>query len=248
MTMTEDHILRLKRDLSDISTPAKATSAQRYFPHQVNCIGATAADIKSIIKNFQTQHPELDAHHTLDLVEQLLKTAHYNEETLLAFGLLNKFVKRHYRDNLLQRFEYWLEHYTTNWSQVDDLCIKTIYNFFLGRPHLIESTQHWAHSSSSWCRRASNVVWVKFIRRKIGKEVFQLNPELVFRNCDILLNDSDDYVQKSTGWLLKASSQHHPQAVIDYLTAHHQQLPRTTLRYAIEKLPTGTRQDLLSLR
>jgi len=211
-------------------------------------MGATAADIKAIIKDFQTQHPELDANDTLGLVEQLLKTAHYNEETLLAFGLLNKFVKQHYSDDLLQRFEYWLEHYTDNWSQVDDLCIKTIYNFFLSRPHLIESTQHWANSSSSWCRRASNVVWVKFIHRKIGKEVLQLNLDLVFGNCDKLLNDPDDYVQKSIGWLLKVTSQHHPQAVMEYLIAHHRHLPRSTLRYAIEKLPAGTRQDLLSLR
>ncbi len=246
MTKTEDHILRLKRDLSELSTPAKATSAQRYFTHTVNCMGTTAADIKTIIKDFQKQHPELDANDTLDLVEQLLKTAHYNEETLLAFGLLNKFVKRHYSDVLLQRFEYWLEHYTHNWSQVDDLCIKTIYSFFLGRPHLIESTQHWAHSSNSWCRRASNVVWVKFIHRKIGKEVFQLDPDLVFRNCDRLLNDPDDYVQKSIGWLLKVTSQHHHEHVLHYLEANCHRMKRSTLRYAIEKMPPNLRKQLLA--
>ncbi len=246
MLAIEDHILGLLGDLNDISTQAKAISAQRYFPHDVNCIGATASDIKSIINHFQKQHPELSAQDTLELVEQLLKRAHYNEETLLAFGLLNKFVKRHYNDDLLQRFEYWLEQYTDNWSQVDDLCIKTIYNFFLTRPHLIETTQHWANSPSSWCRRASNVVWVKFIHRKIGKDMFRLNPKLVFRNCDRLLNDPDDYVQKSIGWLLKVTAQHHQDSVIHYLEANHHQMKRSTLRYATEKLTSIQRKRLLA--
>lgn len=242
------YFTRIRADLERISTPAKATASRRYFPHGINCIGASAADIKLIIKNFQTDYAELNAHETLAITEYVLSQAEFNEEILLAFGLINKFVKlspkrqENYGDDLLLRFEYWLEHYANNWSLVDDLCIKTIYQFLLSRPHLIVKTQHWAHSEVSWCRRASNVVWVKFIKRKMGKTTYYLDKELVFKNCDLLLEDDDEFVQKSIGWLLKVTSVEHEADVIAYINKNYSKLTRSTLRYAIEKMDEHTRK------
>lgn len=233
--------------LHKASSEEKAQTSRRYFPHGINCIGASAADIKLIISNFQQDNAKLTADEILVITEYLLKNAHYSEEVLLAFGLINKFVKKHYGDELMLRFEYWLEHYANNWSQVDDLCIKTIYQYLLARPHLIATTQHWAHSQVSWCRRASNVVWVKFIKRKIGKSIYYLDDKLVFNNCDLLIEDEDEFVQKSIGWLLKVTAIHHQQAVIDYLFLNHSNMARTTIRYAIEKMPLTTRKQVLAM-
>ncbi|WP_111978002.1 DNA alkylation repair protein [Algibacillus agarilyticus] len=236
----------LKTNLIQVSSAEKAESSRRYFPHGINCIGANAGDIKQVIQAFQTQYSELSADDTLELCEYLLQKAEYNEETLIAFGLLNKFVKRHYDDGLLVRFEYWLTHYANNWALVDDLCIKTIYLFFMGRPHLIEKTQHWSLSDVAWCRRASNVVWVKFIKRKIGQSMYCLDTQLIFTNCDQLINDKDEFVQKSVGWLLKVTSIEHERAVIQYIEKNINTLSRSTLRYAIEKMAPATRKHLLA--
>lgn len=243
---------QLKNDLVKVSTAGKAEASRRYFPHGINCIGATASDIKIIIKDFQAGHLELTAFETLSLTEYILVNAEFNEEKLLAFGLINKYVKlnskRHenYSDELLQRFEYWLEHYANNWSLVDDLCIKTVYQFLLSRPHLIEKTQHWAHSQVSWCRRASNVVWVKFIKRKMSKSTYYLDKTLVFNNCDLLMADEDEFVQKSIGWLLKVTAVEHEADVIAYIKKNIAKMTRHTLRYAIEKMDGDTRKMLLS--
>lgn len=231
--------------MTELSSTEKAQSSARYFPDGIHCIGVTAGDITNIVKTFQSQYSELDANQTLSLVEYLLKHRDYHEEVMIAFGLLNRFVKKHYDDDLINRFEYWLEHYTNNWAQVDDLCIKTIYQFFLARPNLIETTQHWTRSKVSWCRRASNVVWVKFIKRKIGKAEYCLDPKLVFENCDTLLKDPDEFVQKSIGWLLKVTAVHHEKAVVDYLMKNGNSMPRSTIRYAIEKLDKSMRQKIL---
>ncbi len=247
------YLERVKRDLAAVSTLEKAESSRRYFPHGIQCSGATAADIKLIIKNFHSDYPDITPCEMLSITEYILKHAQYNEETLLAFGLLNKFVKynakrqENYGDDLLLRFEYWLEHYADNWALVDDLCIKTIYQFLLSRPYLIEKTQHWVHSDVSWCRRASNVVWVKFIKRKIGKTTYFLDKELVFNNCDLLLDDEDEFVQKSIGWLLKVTSVEHEADVITYIKKNYERLTRPTLRYAIEKMDEATRKSLLTL-
>ncbi|MCJ8268985.1 MAG: DNA alkylation repair protein [Psychrosphaera sp.] len=244
----QNHLKRIKSDLKNISTPAKAQASRRYFPNGINCIGATASDIKLIITNFQSQYAELTAIEMLSITEYLLQNAEFNEEILVAFGLINKFVKNNYDDDLLLRFEFWLENYATNWSIVDDLCIKTIFQFLMARPHLITKTQHWAYSEVSWCRRASNVVWVKFIKRKVGKSTYYLDTDLVFKNCDLLISDEDEFVQKSVGWLLKVTSLQHEESVIHYIENNVEKMTRPTLRYAIEKMDASIRQKLLSIK
>jgi len=237
----------IRNDLICISTPEKAAASRRYFPAGINCLGATAQDIKSIIYNFQTEYKHITADEILEISEYILINAEFNEEKLIAFGLINKFVKNNYDDNLLQRFEFWLETYANNWSLVDDLCIKTIYLFLMARPHLIGQTHHWVYSNISWCRRASNVVLVKFIKRKIGKTIFNLNKSLVFTQCDILLKDKDEFVQKSVGWLLKVTSVHHQNDVSNFIMLNIESFKRSTLRYAIEKMDAVTKEKLLSL-
>jgi 3-methyladenine DNA glycosylase AlkD len=253
MKQPDIYLKRLKSDLKKISTEEKAEASRRYFPHGIQCIGVNAADIKLIIKDFHRDYSVLTATEMLSITEYILSQAEFNEEFLLAFGLLNKFVKLNskrldnYDDELLIRFEFWLEHHANNWSLVDDLCIKTIYQFLLSRPHLIEKTQHWAHSEVSWCRRASNVVWVKFIKRTMGKSTYFLDKALVFKNCDLLMADDDEFVQKSIGWLLKVTSVEHEADVIEYIQTNISRMTRHTLRYAIEKMDADTRKSLLAL-
>jgi len=247
MKKLESYSITITMALKNVSTVEKAESSRRYFPHGSNCIGANASDIKLIISDFQKENAELTAKQMLSITEYLLANAQYSEEVLLAFGLINKFVKNNYDDDLLIRFEFWLENYATNWSHVDDLCIKTIYQFLLARPHLINKTQHWVHSKVSWCRRASNVVWVKFIKRKIGASTYQLDKANVFYNCDLLIEDKDEFVQKSIGWLLKVTSVHHEQDVVAYIEDNISTMSRSTLRYAIEKMDTDLKERLLSI-
>jgi 3-methyladenine DNA glycosylase AlkD len=242
-----DYRTTLVQQLKQVSTVEKAASARRYFPSGINCLGANAGDIKLIITHFYQSNPQCTPELALAITETLLLNAQYNEEKLLAFGLINKFVRKHYDDELFHRFEYWLENYANNWAQVDDLCIKTIYQFLMARPHLIEKTERWAYSNCSWCRRASNVVWVKFIKRNIRGDIYSLDTRLVFKNCDLLLHDNDEFVQKSIGWLLKVTSVHHESAVIDYLQVNITHMTRSTVRYAIEKMNADTRHQILSL-
>jgi len=244
MINPEPYTRYLKDELRRVSSPEKATSSKRYFPEGFVCLGANATDIKLILKDFQEQHTDLNAEQTLVLTETFLKEAKYNEELLLAFALINKYVKRHYDDALLARFEFWLEEYANNWSLVDDLCLKTVFNFLMTRPHLIESMQHWAHSKSPWCRRASCVVWVKFIKRKIGKDVYFLDTALIFKQCDLLLEDDNEFVQKAVGWLLKVTSVEHETEVIEFIQNNASRFKRSTLRYAIEKMDIETRKIL----
>ena len=237
---------KLREQLIALSSAEKAASMRRYFPAGIHCAGVVMSDINSILANFRNSYPELSANDVLNVCEEVLKKAQYSEEVLIGYGLIAPLVKANYDDDLLFRFEYWLENYASNWAHVDDLCIKTVYQFLMARPHLIEQTQPWSVSRVSWCRRASNVVWVKFIRRPMRGSVYYLKKDLVFENCDRLISDPDEFVQKSVGWLLKVTAQHHKKAVIDYIKNNFDSMQRSTIRYALEKVDKETRKKILS--
>ncbi len=67
----------------------------------------------------------------------------------------------------------------------------------------------------------------------------------VFEISDILLTDKDDMVQKGYGWLLKEASKKHQAEVFDYVMKWKAKMPRTALRYAIEKMPVEMRKKAM---
>jgi len=67
----------------------------------------------------------------------------------------------------------------------------------------------------------------------------------VFDIADRLLTDQDDLVQKGYGWLLKEASRQHQKKVLAYVLAHKKTMPRTALRYAIEKMPLDARKKAM---
>ena len=63
--------------------------------------------------------------------------------------------------------------------------------------------------------------------------------------ADILLKDSDDMVQKAYGWMLKEVSNQYPERVFSYVMKHKDKMPRTALRYAIEKLSLSLKKQAM---
>lgn len=87
-----------------------------------------------------------------------------------------------------------------------------------------------ARSDNRWTRRASAVSLIIPARKgKFLNEIFEI--------ADILLQDKDDLVQKGYGWMLKAASESNQEAVFEYVIRNKAAMPRTALRYAIEKMP-----------
>jgi 3-methyladenine DNA glycosylase AlkD len=95
--------------------------------------------------------------------------------------------------------------------------------------HLAE-LKTWARSKNRWARRAAAVTLI--IPARHGRFLDE-----VFEIADILLRDDDDLVRKGYGWMLKATSESNRKAVFDYVMKNKSEMPRTALRYAIEKMP-----------
>jgi len=67
----------------------------------------------------------------------------------------------------------------------------------------------------------------------------------IFEIADILLLDKDDLVQKGYGWMLKAASEAYQEEVFDYVMSKKDIMPRTALRYAIEKMPADLKAEAM---
>lgn len=246
MVTADQAVNTLRARLAAGGDPTFSAALQRYFPDRVEALGVSNADVVDVADAYLAEHP-VAPQARLEMAELLLQQARYHEEVLLGFALLHKVVKRNFDQGLLDRCRFWLESVVSNWAQCDDLCLKLIYPFFLGHPELITATQAWLDSPSRWARRAGNVSVVKFVRRRIGRELYELPLPLIFGNSLRLIDDPEPYVQKSVGWLLKVAAQVHPAEVIEFLHEHGPQMQRETRRIAIEKLDPDLRQQLLAV-
>ena len=105
-------------------------------------------------------------------------------------------------------------------------------------PTFIEELKEWTQSKNRWLRRAAAVSLIVPARNgHFLKEIFEIT--------DRLLLDEDDLVQKGYGWLLKVTSHLHQKKVFDYVMKNKENMPRTALRYAIEKMPQSLRLEAM---
>ena len=139
-------------------------------------------------------------------------------------------VRKNYEPSDFEIFERWLNNYVCNWASCDTLCNHTVGTFVDMYPEFLSGLKKWARSENRWVKRASSVSLI--IPAREGKFL-----DDIFEIADILHSDKDDMVQKGYGWMLKAASQAHPQEVFEYVISKKKTMPRTSLRYAIEKMP-----------
>lgn len=170
------------------------------------------------------------------LCEQLLRSGASAELHIAldwAYRRRREFVKSDFR-----RFEAWLKKYVKDWSGCDDLCTRALGAFLYAYPESATETEAWTRSHNRWVRRAAAVVLIYSLRRG------RLLPQAL-RVAERLLLDEDDLVQKGYGWMLKEASRAYPQQVFRFVMAHKETMPRTVLRYAIEKLPDSQRRKAM---
>ena len=153
----------------------------------------------------------------------------YIEESFIACKW-SYFIHKDYEPGDFEIFKGWIDTYVNNWASCDTLCNHTMGAFIEMYPKYLSRLKQFTHSDNRWMRRASAVSLIIPARKgKFLNEIFEI--------ADRLLVNEDDMVQKGYGWMLKVASQLHQQEVFDYVMKQKSIMPRTALRYAIEKMP-----------
>lgn len=214
--------LRLSADEKTFKT------SQNFFKEKILFYGVRVPVVNKIGKAYYSKIEGKSKKEIFELCEELWKSG-FIEESFIACNWSYS-LKKQYGPSDYEVFERWINKYVNNWASCDTLCNHTVGDFIMMYPDYIEKLKGLSISSNRWARRASAVSLIIPARKGLFlKEIFEI--------ADILLLDKDDLVQKAYGWMLKSASEAHQKEVFDYVIKHKKEMPRTALRYAIEKMP-----------
>jgi len=227
---------RVRRELKAASSESARITGLRFFREEVNLYGSRADDIRRISKANYELIRHLSKQEILSLCD-ILWNSGMVEETFVACMWSEKLTGQFTPDDFTM-LEKWVHNNVSNWASCDTLCNHTVGDFIQMYPEYIISLKRWAVSDNRWVRRASAVSLI--IPARKGKFLGD-----IFDIATILLEDTDDMVQKGYGWMLKAASQADQKEVFDFVMNHKSRMPRTALRYAIEKMPAELRSQAM---
>ena len=155
-----------------------------------------------------------------------LITSEFNEERFLALVILiNQYQKASDNDKKFF-YEFYIDNikYVNNWNLVDASAYHIIGAYLWDKEEYLFKL---AKSENLWERRIAMVATWYFIRKN--------ELDLTFKIAQLLLNDKHDLIHKAVGWMLREAGKKDEKKLIEFLNRHISQMPRTTLRYAIER-------------
>lgn len=225
----------LSKTLRGFADPQKAEHLQRFFKtgkgqygEGDQFLGIRVPVLRAQAKIFQDM-PLTDV--------QILLGSAYHEERLCALLLLvHKFANADPKERKIY-YEFYLRNtrHVNNWDLVDLSAPQIVGAFLADQEKKILYAL--ARSDSIWERRIAIISTFQFIKNNKFEDSLAI--------AQLLLADREDLIHKATGWMLREVGKRNVVMLKSFLHAHYEQMPRTMLRYAIEKFPRPERQKYL---
>jgi len=192
-------------------------------------LGVRAPKIRLIAK----KHIDIS---TTDM-KTLIKSKYHEERLLGLIILVNKYSKAKDEEVRNQLYKIYVSSfkYVNNWDLVDVTCPHIIGKHLMNKERSI--LYSWAKSNDIWTKRIAIVSTHWFIRKNDLDDTFKI--------AEILLNDEHDLIHKAVGWMLREAGKRDLEKEEIFLKKHYKNMPRTMLRYSIEKFHEPKRQKYL---
>lgn len=221
-------ITRIRTELKNNVDQRNLETGKNYFKEEVKRYGVKTETVRKISKNEFKNLKSSSKPEIFELCEELWKSG-YMEESFIACDWSCSIHKK-YEPGDFQVFEKWINTCVNNWASCDTFCNHTMGAFLELFPQYLSGLKIFAKSENRWMRRAAAVSLIIPARKgKFLKEILEI--------ASLLIKDKDDLVQKGYGWMLKVASQSHQKEIFDFVMKNKSCMPRTALRYAIEKMP-----------
>lgn len=227
-------ILAIKRDLRSQRNPKRAALAQRFFktgPGEYGegdrFLGLTVPMIRQIVKS----HP----HTTIEDGFILLKSPWHEERFAALLVIIRAFQSSSEKEKGMIVKRYIAStRYINNWDLIDVTAPRIVGAYYLNRSHSPLITL--ARSKNLWEKRIAIISTAAFIAEHNFDSTIQISK--------ILLHDSHDLIHKAVGWMLREVGKRDLDRLRNFLKEHTAVMPRTMLRYAIEKMGVGERKKM----
>tara|TARA_Y100001960_G_scaffold133950_1_gene142148 strand:- start:213 stop:911 length:699 start_codon:yes stop_codon:yes gene_type:complete len=170
-------------------------------------------------------------------MKTLIKSKYHEERLLGLIILVNKYSKAKDEKSKNQLYKIYVSSfkYVNNWDLVDVTCPHIIGKHLMDNDRSI--LYSWAKSDDLWTKRIAIVSTHWFIRKNDLQDTFKI--------AEMLLNDEHDLIHKAVGWMLREAGKRDLEKEEIFLKKHYKNMPRTMLRYSIEKFPEPKRQKYL---
>jgi 3-methyladenine DNA glycosylase AlkD len=226
----------LRAELHELGNPVRGVHSQRFFktgPGQYGegdkFLGLTVPEMRGIVRKYR----ELDDASALELLD-----SSWHEERLVALILL---VEGYGRGDVSRRARIHRAYlantrHINNWDLVDASAGDIVGGHLqAGNIALLERL---ARSENLWERRIAIVSTFHFIKRNEFRPTLEI--------AALLLRDPQDLIHKATGWMLREVGKRDRTALDRFLKKHYRRMPRTMLRYSIERHPERIRKQYLA--
>lgn len=230
-----DIVTTITEELSALSTDEKRRILPRFFktgPGQYGegdrFLGTAVPDTRSVAK----------AHRDTSLADiGLLLGSPWHEVRLAALLIMVAKADKADDNSRREMLDFYLSHThrINNWDLVDLSVTKIVGEYLADKPRdLLYSL---AQSPLLWEARMSIVATLAFIRKGDLDDTYRL--------CDLLMDHSHELIHKACGWMLREAGKRNPARLYDYVDANRARMPRTMLRYAIERFGKTEREALM---
>src|SRR3989338_6496725 len=170
-----------------------------------------------------------------------LLISEFHEERLVALLILTEIYRKEPKEAKKKIVNFYLDNASkvNNWDLVDLTAHQILGDYILNHePKLIKILYKLVRSGNLWERRIAIVSTFAFIRANKFKETFKI--------AELLMHDKHDLIHKAVGWMLREAGKRNQQELEKFLNKYYRKMPRTMLRYAIERLSDEKKKFFLS--
>ena len=228
---------KIKQILFSIAIPGKQKILSSFFKTGKGeygegdlFIGVTVPQQRQLAKTYMQQI-------TLDEIEKLLQDEYHECRMTGFFFLIALFEKSKDEEERERFFRFYMNHLyaANNWDLVDLTAPKIVGEYLLKRDR--SCLYKLAQSADLWEQRIAIISTFRFIKANDFDDAFRIS--------DLLLEHPHDLIQKAVGWMLREIGKRDYEAEYNFLLERAQQMPRTMLRYAIERFDENVRLEFL---
>jgi 3-methyladenine DNA glycosylase AlkD len=222
----------------DTRTAARGLTFFKPDDH-IHLYGIKSSGVRNIEKEaFGKVRGEWTVSDSVAFCDMMSGDSHF-EAKMVGVLLLGRF-KSQFTKGMLATVKRWItEGRFRNWAEIDGVAPTLVAPLVETYPDLAVRVKRWTSSRNMWLRRAAVVTFVPLARRGIQMDQ-------AYGIVEDLLDDGHDLMHKACGWLLREAGKADVARLERFLLTHGPRIPRTTVRYAIERFPDGKRRSLLA--